>query len=82
MLHSILYGKVIQLLLWVLSNKIVMVLLPLKFLMNLVQVSPVSCKVGVDLVQELMNQLLGPLIKKEAGNLQLVKDGQLDVLSL
>lgn len=82
MLHTILYGKVFQLLLWVLSNKIVMVLLLLKFLNLLVQVSPVSCKVGMDLVKELKNQLLGPLMKKVVGKFHPVKDGKLEELSL
>ena len=81
-LHTILYGKVFQLLLWVLSNKIVMVLLLLKFLNLLVQVSPVSCKVGMDLVKELKNQLLGPLMKKVVGKFHPVKDGKLEELSL
>jgi len=36
----------------------------------------------MDLVQELMNQLPGLLMKKEAGSFQPVKDGQLDVLPL
>jgi len=36
----------------------------------------------MDLVQELKNKLLGPLMLKEDGNFQLVKDGQLDVLPL
>jgi len=36
----------------------------------------------MDLVTERMKQLPGPLMKKEAGNFQLVKDGQLDVFPL
>ena len=80
--HTQKNGIVIQLSLWVLNNKIVMVLLPLKSLMYLMQVSLVICKVGVDLVQELKNQLLGPLMKKEVGNFLPVKDGLLDILNL
>jgi len=36
----------------------------------------------MDLKLEVTNKLPGPLMKKEAGNLQPVKDGQLDTFPL